>query len=298
MFREGSFFAPTIAILGATLLLAPIAAAQQGEDAAPAATVASFNLPIPHAEDNRTKHPLYPAMQLAEQVRKSIKKNVQDYTCTIVRRERVAGKLGKHEFIDAKIRYGQSEEVSPFSVYLRFLKPASVEGREALFVEGQHSGKVFVRRGGQRMAYVSSYIRPDSRLAMKENRYPITEVGFERLTDRLIEVIENDMLYDECEVTFYKGAKVNGRSCTRIEVVHPIERDHFRFHRAMVFVDDEYLLPVGYASFYWPREPGGKPRLLEEYIYTDVDLNVGLTDEDFDRDNPEYGFTRKRDAVN
>ncbi len=298
MFRHGVFLAPATAILGATLLLAPIAVAQQVESAEHAETVASFNLPIPRADDQRSKHPLYPAMQLAERVRESIAENVHDYTCTIVRRERVAGKLGKHEFINAKIRYGQGEAVSPFSVYLRFLKPASVEGREALFVDGQHGGKVFVRRGGQRMAYVSSYIKPDSRLAMRENRYPITEVGFERLTDRLIEVIENDMLYDECEVTFYKGAKVNGRSCTRVEVVHPIERDHFEFHRAMVFVDDEYLLPVGYASFYWPREPGGKPRLLEEYIYTDVELNVGLTDADFDRDNPKYGFTRKRDAVN
>ena len=62
----------------------------------------------------------------------------------------------------------------------------------------------------------------------------------------------------------------------------------------MVFVDDEERFPVAYASFYWPDEPGGKPRLLEEYIYTDIKVNVGLTDADFDRDNPDYGFTRDK----
>lgn len=215
----------------------------------------------------------------------------------MVRRERVAGKLGKHEFVRLKVRHDQNdvEMPTPFSVYLRFLKPASVEGREALYVEGRNSGKVFVRRGGQRMSYVSSFIKPDSRLAMKENRYPITDIGFKRMVERLLNVIENDIQYDECEVTFYKDAKVSDRTCTRIEVVHPIERDHFRFYKAMVFVDDEDKLPVGYASFYWPRKPGEKPRLLEEYVFTDIQLNVGLTDEDFDRDNPQYGFTRDRE---
>lgn len=260
-------------------------------------TLASFTRPIDNASPNIKSHPLYPALVLAEDALKSINENVQDYTCTMVRRERIAGKLGKHEFIRLKVRHGQDnpETPIPFSVYLRFLKPASVEGREALYVEGRNSGKVFVRRGGQRMSYVSSYIKPDSRLAMKENRYPITDIGFKRMVERLLNVIDNDIKYNECEVTFYKGAKINDRTCTRIEVIHPIERDHFRFYKAMVFVDDEDKLPVGYASFYWPRKPGEKPRLLEEYMFTDIKLNIGLTDEDFDRDNSEYGFTRDRE---
>src|SRR5690606_17712211 len=150
--------------------------------------------------------------------------NIDDYTCTIVRRERIAGRLNGHEFIDAKIRHQKADEhgvLEPFSVYLRFTKPARVEGREALFVEGENAGKVFVRRGGERMAHLSTFIKPDSRLAMRDNRYPITEIGFEKMVDRLIDVIENDLQYDECEVKFFSNAKINDRVCTRIEVIHP-----------------------------------------------------------------------------
>ena len=109
---------------------------------------------------------------------------------------------------------------------------------------------------------------------------------------RLIKVIEEDLSYDECQVQFYKNAKVGDRVCTRIEVVHPVERDHFQYHKAMVFVDDERHLPIGFASFGWPEEQGGPAVLLEEYVFTNVELNVGLTDKDFSRQNPDYGFNR------
>jgi hypothetical protein len=142
------------------------------------------------------------------------------------------------------------------------------------------------------MAHLSTFIKPDSRLAMRDNRYPITEIGFQNMVERLIEVIENDLEYDECEVKFYSNAKINDRVCTRIEVFHPEEREHFKFHRATVFVDDQHHLPIAYVSYSWPEKAGEKPRLLEEYVYTDIVLNPGLSDADFDRDNPAYGFAQ------
>lgn len=291
-------------------LICPVTALEAGDvtkKVVPAEQVASFTVPASsppttEAASADKPHPLLPALKIAEEALDSISANIDDYTCTLIRRERVAGKLGKHEFLKLKVRHEVEQEdevIIPFSVYLHFEKPAKVAGREALYIAGKHGGKVFVRRGGQRSSYLSSYVKPDSRLAMRENRYPITDIGFKRMVERLINVIENDLKYDECEVNFYTGAKVNDRSCTRIEVIHPIEREHFRFQRAMVFVDDEDKLPIGYASFFWPEEPGGKPRLLEEYVYTDIKLNVGLADEDFDRDNPAYGFStsRRRDST-
>ncbi len=265
------------------------------------ATAASYAKELDTSDAQKRQHPLYPVLEIAHKAQASIAENISDYTCTIVRRERIAGKLNSHEFIDAKIRHRQVVESKvevPFSVYLRFTKPARVEGREALFVEGENAGKVFVRRGGERMAQLSTFIKPDSRLAMRDNRYPITEIGFQNLVDRLIEVIENDLKYDECEVNFYSSAKINDRVCTRIEVIHPTERDYFNFHRATVYVDDKDRLPIAYVSYTWPEKAGEKPRLLEEYVYTNIVLNPGLTDADFDRHNPAYGFTQGTPADN
>jgi hypothetical protein len=39
-----------------------------------------------------------------------------------------------------------------------------------------------------------------------------------------------------------------------------------------------------------PGKPGGQPYLIEEYTYTDVKPNVGLTDSDFDIRNRRYHF--------
>ena len=34
-------------------------------------------------------------------------------------------------------------------------------------------------------------------------------------------------------------------------------------------------------------------QLLEEYTYTNIKINVGLTDADFDTKNPNYKFTKR-----
>ena len=94
----------------------------------------------------------------------------------------------------------------------------------------------------------------------------------------------------KCEVKFYKNTKVDGRTCTMIEVLHPEPRDHFDFYRAQIFIDDELNVPIRYAAWSWPEKPGGEPVLLEEYTYVKIKLNVGLTDEDFDPENPDYDF--------
>ena len=97
-------------------------------------------------------------------------------------------------------------------------------------------------------------------------------------------------MFGECEVKFFKGAKINKRSATCIQVVHPVPRKNFRFHKALVFVDDELNIPVRYEAHDWPERPGGPPMLLEEYTYTDIKLNNGYTDATFDEYNPEYHF--------
>ena len=64
----------------------------------------------------------------------------------------------------------------------------------------------------------------------------------------------------------------------------------YDFHRAEVFIDDELNIPVRYVAYDWPTAGGEEPPIIEEYTYIDVQLNVGLTDKDFDPANEEYEF--------
>ncbi len=159
-----------------------------------------------------------------------------------------------------------------------------------MYVEGKNDGNMLAHGVGIKKLVGTVSLKPDGPMAMQGQRYPITEIGILNLTKRLIEVAEEDKQYGECEVKFYKGAKINKRPCTCIEVVHPTPRRNFRFHKALVFIDDELNIPVRYEAYEWPSAPGGQPPLLEQYTYVDIKLNNGFTDADFDVHNPSYGF--------
>jgi len=233
-------------------------------------------------------HPLLPALDLAQQGLAKINANIRDYSCTIVKRERIDGKLGEHEYIFAKIRH------APFSVYLYFLAPEAVKGQEVIFVDGSNDGNMLAHAGSGVRAMVGTVsLKPNGSLAMQGNRYAITEIGVENLAKRLVEVAEHDKQFGECEVNFYPNAKVNGRICTCVQVVHPVPRRNFRFHLARVFIDDELLIPIRYEAYDWPHEEGGQPVLMEEYTYMNVKINNGFTDADFDPKNTAYKFNAK-----
>jgi hypothetical protein len=238
------------------------------------------------------KHALWPALQLAVETYQHMRKNIEDYSCVVIRQERVAGTLREHQYMQARIRHHRTRDgmdVVPFSVHLKFLAPSSVEGREVLYVTGQNDGDMFVRKGGKRFAFVTLQMKPDSEIAMQENRYPVTEFGFENLVRRLIEVAKEDIALNvDADVQFFNDAKVDGRSCTGIKVTHTTYDSRQRFHSATVFLDNEYRVPIHFEAYDWPHEVGTSPVLLEKYTYRDIKLNVGYGNADFDRANPDY----------
>jgi hypothetical protein len=206
----------------------------------------------------------------------------------IIKQERINGNLLDQEYMNAKVRQ------SPFSVYLKFLKPDSMKGREVIYVAGANNGKFVAREGsGIKRAIGAVWLDPNSPLAMIDNRYPITNLGVEFLTKRLLEIAQQDRKYNEAEVHFYKNAKVNDRVCTLVEVIHPTPRRYFLFYKAQVFIDDELQVPIRYQAYLWPKKPGDEPPLDESYTYLNLKLNVGLTNNDFDYKNPNYGFIDK-----
>lgn len=245
---------------------------------------ANNNLPAQPAVPNPNEHPLEPALRMASAAIKNIDANIQDYSAVMVKRERIGGKLNEQEFLYIKIRH------KPFSVYMYFLGPPRLRGQEAIYVEGQNNGNLLGHGVGIRKIAGTVPLQPTGALAMAGQRYPITEIGILNLTKRLVEVAMQDKQFGECEVKFYQGAKINKRSATCIQVLHPVRRANFRFNKALVFVDDELNIPVRYEAYEWPKVAGGPPQLIEEYTYTDIKINNGFTDADFDENNPNYHF--------
>jgi hypothetical protein len=67
----------------------------------------------------------------------------------------------------------------------------------------------------------------------------------------------------------------------------------------MHYFDSETGLPILVKSYGWPDAvPGSDPArldettLVEQYAYTNIRLNAGLADREFDGANPLYTFSR------
>ena len=300
-----------VAMLGIGLFQAVLAAqsngrpVQQQMDAASPAAAAAGDRPIyqtasrsemaktaaaapPLAPGRADEHPLMPVLRWAYAGLGDLEK-IQDYSATLAKRERIGGKVLDYQYMFVKLRQ------KPFSVYLRFLGPKEQKGQEVIYCEGKNRGVMLAHGVGLEGKLGTLPLKPDGAIAMRNQVYPLTELGILNLTKRLVEVGQQDAKYGECDVKFYEGAKIKdghggSRICTCIEVVHPVPRQNFRFHLARIFVDKELNLPIRYESFDWPKTPGGKPELLEEYTYLNLKLNNGFTDADFDIKNPAYNF--------
>jgi len=237
-------------------------------------------------------HPLDPALSAARHCLQHIQTNVRDYTAIMSKRVRLDGELSDYQYTYVKIRNRRMENdrlTTPMSVYLYFLKPKAVKGREVIWVENRNSGKMVAHDTGLK-GLIKVELDPKGSMAMRGQRYPITEIGLEKLVQKVIETGNRDRQQSECEVKLYDGAKMNQRVGRMFEIIHPVERPDLDFHRAQVFFDNDLNMLTRYASWSWPKEPGGKPVLEEEYNYSDIKVNVGLTDRDFDPNNPDYGF--------
>lgn len=96
----------------------------------------------------------------------------------------------------------------------------------------------------------------------------------------------------ESLVVFREDQTVGSRPCTVIETTHPHHRPEFMFHQVRVYIDRDLGLPIRFEAYDWPTSPESAPELLEEYTYTNLKLNIGLTDLDFDVSNTNYAFGR------
>jgi hypothetical protein len=208
-----------------------------------------------------------------------IDQNVRDYSCTFIKRERVEGQMGDYQHIYMKVMH------QPFSVYMSFIKP--YPGREVAYVEGQNNGKLVALDAGFARMLGKINLDPNGTRAMSGQKYPITDVGFRNLTVKLSRMWTAEMQFAECDVTTKGDTKINGRSATMVQVVHPLPRQNFKFHAARLFFDNELQVPIHFDAYMWPAQEGGQPELEESYTYSNLKINNGFTARDFDPNNPD-----------
>jgi hypothetical protein len=137
-------------------------------------------------------------------------------------------------------------------------------------------------------------LEPNSPRAMAEGRYPITRIGMVKMMETLLVGWESEMKLndpDDPKVYYYPNAKLDGRiECKACITRHENAKHPYRFYETRVFFDKKSNFPIRLEEYGPPNAANPDGYLIEQYIYTNIRTNVGLSDNDFDTRNPQYHF--------
>jgi len=215
-----------------------------------------------------------------EFLRKSLRwcdERVLEYTCQFQKQEKIDGTIQKAETLQMKFR------AKTFSLYIKWVGDVYA-GQEALYVDGQNDGKVAVRPSGLLGVLVHKVmVEPTSKLALKHSRRPLTFAGMANMLRLVIPQCEKAKANGDLTLTYEGIRDQNGRPAYVFKRVLPNKND-YPCPVLTIYVDQQFLICVRTDAYDWDGT------LLSQYIYTDILINPGLKDKDFDVGNREYGF--------
>ena len=255
-------------------------------------TLPGILAPLSQEAINASPHALDLVLKIADDALEYFRKNVVDYRCVMMSEILMDnGEMRTAQYMYCKIRQDQVKDGKPipFAVYGKFLKPQELLGQEVIWIKGKNGGKLVAHPAGL-FNLKRFWLEPTSSLAMSGNRYPITDIGLENLLSLMAQRGNRDRKHGPCEVRLDPKLKFGERDCALLEINHPKKEGPYDFHLAKIYIDIERQILLGYEGFGWPTSSGGELPLIERFYYSDVELNVGLTDQDFNPDNPEYNY--------
>ncbi|HLJ92512.1 MAG TPA: DUF1571 domain-containing protein [Gemmataceae bacterium] len=256
-FLTGALRLVSLGTLSALLLLM-MSGAQNPPPAAPSAPTGAGPMDLP--------------LRLIAEARQSYQ-GVQDYTCLFIKRERLREQIQPEHLIAMKVR------TQPFSVYLRWLRPAPTAGQEVCYVAGRNNGMMRVHSTGLRGVVGFVSMDPRDPRALETSRHTITEAGIGNLIDRFGKAWELESRLNRTQVRVQEY-EANSRRCLRVETVHTDPAgQQIPFYRSVVYFDKQNHLPIRVENYDWPR-PGFDPAgaIVESYSYLDLHLNTGLSE--------------------
>jgi len=196
---------------------------------------------------------------------------VDDYTCQMARIERLDGKIKEHHTVLFKYR-------KPGHYYMKW--PG--DWIELIYVDGHNDNKMIIH-GGKLFEF--AHISVDPALALKYNRHTIREAGLGYVLDLIRHDYQKTQADHEASLSTATESSIDARPAWHFEGRFPPNKGYYG-HLIKLDFDQQSHLPVRIQVYGWKNE------LLEAYTYTQLKLNVGLGEADFDIHNPDYDFDK------
>jgi hypothetical protein len=249
-------------------------------------------LDLPLAADDAS-FGLAEAIDLAESGLRNLNESVVDYSATMLKQERIDGKLTDVNAMFVKIqnpgRDASGEPARALRVYLKFLQPESIAGREVIWCQDRYDQKLMAHEAGF-LGILTVALDPKGPIAMMGNRHSIDHIGLAYLMEELIRYGRKAPPGAKLSVQKYEDHEVHGQKCRLIRIESESVEAGLGFARIDIAVDLQKLIPLHLSTYDWPLPGQTAPQLIESYTYYDVVLNPGLQELDFDTKNPEYKF--------
>ena len=206
---------------------------------------------------------------LLEYCRGACQDRYRDYTCTLIKQERIGGRVSNEQEIAVKYL------ADPFSVAMRWTPETAGLGDRVLYVEGKYNDMMLVRPTGVLNKLVGTVMRtPDGPQAMQSTLRPVNQFGFHRSLESLLKVYRQARAAGDLTERFGGFAEVAGRKAVVLVRVLPA-KDNYPAATTLIYIDLEYLVPIAVEGYDWDHQ------LSSRYIFKDIRFNVGLTSEDF-----------------
>jgi hypothetical protein len=228
------------------------------------------------AQATKKADPLDEPLRLIARARAAYAK-VKDYSCTMIKRERLQGELTPNVVITLQVRK------EPFSVSMVWLEPKESEGQEVVYVAGKYDGKMRVKMGGLLGSLGFISLDPDDPRTRRESKHKVTDAGIGNLIERCGKgwAVEKELKKTQVRIGTFTFAK---RKCTRVELTHPSRAGgKFKHYRNVIYFDQQSSLPIRVENYNWPENPGDRPPLAEVFSYVNLRLNANVPNDVFER---------------
>ncbi|MCI0683538.1 MAG: DUF1571 domain-containing protein [Gemmataceae bacterium] len=216
----------------------------------------------------------YHPVLFLEECQARYKENVEGYTCTFYKQERVKGKLLNAD----KISIHFCDE--PFSVHMHFLETA---GRAHKVVYPDRGDRFKLAARGKGLGVTLPFIMTkdiNSPDAKESSRFPINEFGIYKGTESTIASMRRAQARGELHVRYegvFKVPELGDRECYKLvrTPYNPPELEGI--YEYTLYIDKELLLQTGSVL----RDSKGE--LIAQYWFSDVKLNPEFKDDQFTR---------------
>lgn len=272
-----------------------------------------------HAKQTRKPISVLPVVEEAREFYEKI----TDYTCVLLKQERIDGKLRDMETILLKFR-------KPNDIYMGWIEKP-FKGQELLYSPDRNKGKINAHKGGF-LSAIDINVDPRGKIAMDGQHHTIYDAGLGATLNMIMRGLVKAKEENVLETYLIDEETLGDKNCMVIEalfpkrpvgVTHTVKKGesvwdiaetynqdmyiityvnegvdgpldiregqqilvpHHYGSRILVWVDKVTKLPIKVEVYDW------NGNLYEMYHYSSLKLNPGLTRMDFDPENPDYDF--------